>query len=76
MKVAFVFFTALKDNSSCIIHPKCLTWRWFYLVGKIVRRTEGVHDEGKGSSCVHNQPILILHNLKVAIVSFIHLMQF
>ena len=34
---------------------------------------EGVHDEGKGSPCIDNHPILVLHNL---IVSFLHLIKY
>ena len=36
---------------------------WFDLIGEVVSLAEGVHDEGKGSPCVHNHPILILNNL-------------
>ena len=30
-----------------------VTWRWFDLVGEVVNLAEGVHYEGKGSTCTH-----------------------
>ena len=50
------------------IHPKLSTWGWFYLIGKVVSLAESVHDQGKGSPCIHNPPLLILHNLNSVIV--------